>query len=183
MGLETEVKVRIDQEDLDSIRARLTELGASRRAPRQKEENWLFDFPDQDLRVAGCAVRLRIYGKETILTFKGKIQDDSRFKKREELESSVGDPDKIRSILEHLGMNVCVKYTKFREIYQFPVDKDHVDVCLDETPVGTFAEIEGPARQIETVAERLGWPPDSFVRRNYVEMYEEAGQLETESQP
>ncbi len=183
MATETEVKVRITRKDLVSIRARLTELGAFRRAPRQKEENWLFDFPDQDLRAAGCAVRLRVYGKEMFLTFKGKIQDDSHFKKREELESSVVDPAKIRSILEHLGMSICFKYTKFREIYQVPVDEDHIDVCLDETPVGTFAEIEGPTRQIEDLAARLGWTPDSFVRRNYVEMYEEAGQLETGSQP
>jgi inorganic triphosphatase YgiF len=83
MGLETEVKIRITREDLDSIRARLTELGASCLAPRQKEENWLFDFPDQNLRAAGCAVRLRVYGEETLLTFKGQDQNDPRFKKRE----------------------------------------------------------------------------------------------------
>ena len=180
MAIETEVKVRITQEDLDSIRARLMELGASCLAPRQKEENWLFDFPDQNLRTAGCALRLRVYGEETLLTFKGKIQNDPRFKKREELESSVGDPDQIKNILHHLGMSVRSKYSKFREIYQLPVNQAHVEVCLDETPVGTFAEIEGPASEIEDLAARLGWTLDSFIRRNYLEMYEEAGQL-TES--
>ncbi len=181
MAIETEVKIRITREDLDSIRARLKTLGASCRAPRQKEENWLFDFPDRDLLAAGCAVRLRVYGKETFLTFKGKVQDDPRFKKREELESNVDDPDKIRSILQHLGMIVCFKYSKFREIYQLSVDQAHVEVCLDETPVGTFAEIEGSALEIENVAAQLGWNPDSFIRRSYLEMYEEADQLTTDN--
>jgi adenylate cyclase class 2 len=181
MAIETEVKVRIAREDLDSIRARLTELGASCRAPRQKEENWLFDFCDHNLRAAGCAVRLRVYGKETSLTFKGKAQDDPRFKTRDELESSVDDPDKIKSILQQLGMSVCFTYSKFREIYQLPVNQGHVEVCLDETPVGTFAEIEGPEAEIEALAARLGWTPDSFICTNYVEMYEEAGQLTTDN--
>jgi adenylate cyclase class 2 len=182
MGLETEIKIRITREDLDSTRARLTELGGSCLAPRQKETNWLFDFPDQNLRATGCAVRLRLYGEETLLTFKGQDQNDPRFKKREELESKVGDPDKIKNILQHLGMSVCAKYSKFREIYQLSVNQAHVEVCLDETPVGTFAEIEGPASAIEDLAARLDWTPDSFIRRNYLEMYEEAGQLTADNE-
>ena len=177
MGLETEVKVRIRQEDLDSICARLTELGASCVEGRKIEENWLFDFPDQDLQTAGCALRLRVYGEKTFLTFKGKIQSDPRFKRREELESRVDNPDQIKRILQHLGMSVSCTYSKFREIYQLPVNQAQVEVSLDETPVGTFAEIEGPAAEIENLAVLLGWTPDSFIRRNYLEMYEEAGQL------
>jgi adenylate cyclase class 2 len=177
MSLEIEVKVRISPEDLESIRDQLTKLGASCVEPREKEENWLFDFPDHDLRTAGCALRLRIYGEKSFLTYKGKIQSDPRFKKREELESSVGNPDKIKSILQHLGMSVCGKYSKFREIYQLPVNAEQVEVCLDETPVGTFAEIEGPGAEIASLAALLGWTPDSFIRKNYLEMYEEAGIL------
>jgi adenylate cyclase class IV len=93
----------------------------------------------------------------------------------------VSDPDQIKNILQHLGMSVCAKYSRFREIYQLSVNQAHVEVYLDETPVGTFAEIEGPASEIEDLAARLGWTPDSFVRRNYLEIYEEAGQLTADS--
>lgn len=171
MALETEVKIRITQEDLDRVRARLTELGAHCLSPRRKEKNILFDFADRKLETCGCAVRLRTYGKKTTLTFKGEIQEDPCFKKREELETSVEDPQALVKVLEALGMHICFEYSKFREIYRLSVDQDQAEICLDETPVGTFVEIEGSENTIKALASQLGWAPDSFIRRNYVEMY------------
>ena len=171
MALETEVKIRISQADLGPIRARLAALEARCVSSRQKEENFLFDFPDGNLEAVGCAIRLRIYGEKALLTFKGKVQDDPRYKKREEVETSVGDPLTTKKILEALGMNVSFQYSKFREIYRLSVNQQQVEVCLDETPVGTFVEIEGRAPAIEELAAHFGWAPDSFIRKNYVEMY------------
>ena len=171
MALETEIKIRITQEKLDRVRARLTELGAHCLSPRKEEKNVLFDFADRNLETCGCAVRLRTYGDKTTLTFKGEIQEDPRFKKRQELETSVEDPEALIKVLEALGMYVCFEYSKIREIYTLSVDQDQAEICLDETPVGTFVEIEGPENTIEALASQLGWTPDSFIRRNYVEMY------------
>ena len=173
MALETEVKIRITQEDLDldRVRARLTELGAYCLSPRREEKNILFDFADRNLETCGCAVRLRTYGEKTTLTFKGEIQEDPRFKKRQELETSVEDPRAMIKVLEALGMHICFEYSKIREVYTLSVDQDQAEICLDETPVGTFVEIEGPENTIEALASQLGWTPDSFIRRNYVEMY------------
>lgn len=177
MGMETEVKIRITPEELDPIRSHLEKLGALCLAPSQKEENWLFDFSNGALRDAGCIIRVRVYGKEAFLTFKGPVQDNSHFKKREEIESNVGNPEEIKKILHRLGMNVCFKYSKYREIYQLPINQTYVTVCLDETPVGIFVEVEGTKLQIEEVTTRFGWSPDSFVCKSYIEMYKEADQL------
>jgi adenylate cyclase class 2 len=174
MALETEVKIRITQEDLEGVRARLTQLGANCLSPRGEEKNTLFDFPDRNLETTGCAVRLRTYGETTTLTFKGEIQEDPRFKKRQELETHVDDPEAMIKVLEGLGMHICFEYSKIREVYALSVDQEQAEICLDETPVGTFVEIEGPEDAIEALASQLGWTPDSFIRRNYVEMYLEA---------
>ncbi len=171
MALETEVKIRISQEDLDPIRARLKELGAHCLSPRREEKNILFDFDDRSLETCGCAVRLRTYGEKTTLTFKGEIQEDPRFKKRQELETGVENPQATIKDLKALGLHICFEYSKIREIYTLSVDQDQAEICLDETPVGTFVEIEGPENTIEALASQLGWTPDSFIRRNYVEMY------------
>jgi adenylate cyclase class 2 len=171
MALETEVKIRITQEELDPIRARLKELGARCLSPRTEEKNLLFDFTDRNLETCGCAVRLRTFGEEITLTFKGEVQEDPRFKKRQELETSVQDPQATIKVLEALGMHICFEYSKVREVYTLSVDQDQAEICLDETPVGTFVEIEGPESTIEALASQLGWTPDSFIRRNYVEMY------------
>ncbi len=174
MALETEVKISITLEDLDRVRARLAELGAHCLSPRSEEKNLLFDFTDRNLETCGCAVRLRTYGEKTTLTFKGEIQEDPRFKKRQELETSIKDPQAMIKVLEGLGMHICFEYSKIRELYTLSVDQDQAEICLDETPVGTFVEIEGSENAIETLASQLGWTPDSFIRRNYVEMYLEA---------
>ena len=174
MALETEVKISITLEDLDRVRARLTQLGAHCLSPRSEEKNLLFDFTDRNLETCGCAVRLRTYGEKTTLTFKGEIQEDPRFKKRQELETSVDDPQAIIKVLEALGMHICFEYSKIREVYTLSVDQDQAEICLDETPVGTFVEIEGSENTFEALASQLGWTPDLFIRRNYVEMYLEA---------
>ena len=171
MATETEVKIHISEEELDPIRTRLTESGARCLSPRKKEENRLFDFPDGDLVTCGCAVRLRIYGDAITLTFKGELKDDPRFKKREELESDIQDAEAMTKVLEGLGMNICFEYSKFREIFRLSLDQGQVHICLDETPVGIFAELEGSPADIESLAAKLGWTPDSFIKRDYVEMY------------
>ncbi|MEE8161051.1 MAG: class IV adenylate cyclase [Acidobacteriota bacterium] len=178
MALETEIKVRVSPEDLESIRSRLTDLGADQISPRQQESNLLFDFPDGKLRGSDCALRLRTYGEQVTLTFKAKTQSDPLFKRREELESLVGDAQQIQKILQGLGLDVCLEYSKFREIYRCPVDGKRVDVCLDETPVGTFVELEGSSEDIRKLADRLGWTPDQFIQETYVALLADSSRQE-----
>ena len=144
MSVETEFKVRVSEEDLRRVRAHLRQLHSQRLSEGQEEDNLLFDFPDHRLKEAGCALRLRTYGKEARLTFKGKVLKDPSLKKREELETSVQEPAATRAVLEALGLEVCFQYSKFREIHLLNLQGEKVAVCLDRTPVGTFVEIEGP---------------------------------------
>jgi adenylate cyclase class IV len=50
---------------------------------------------------------------------------------------------------------------------------ESTEVCIDETPVGTFVEIEGSAESIEAIASEMGWSKDQFINRNYVDLYKE----------
>ncbi len=169
--LETEIKIRIDKASLAEIRTRLSELGAQPLAKRAKEENLLFDFPDHRLEREGYALRLRAYGEESLLTFKGKARADSRVKEREEIETLVSDGSATRELLCALGLGVSFRYAKYREIHELSLSGKKVVFCLDETPVGTFVEIEGPEKAIDEAATIFGWGSDSFVRTNYVELY------------
>ena len=65
-------------------------------------------------------------------------------------------------------MDVCFEYSKLREIYRCPVDGKQVEVYLDETPVGTFVELEGSSEDIRTLADQLGWTPDQFIQETYM---------------
>ena len=173
MSLETEFKVRISREDLERIHARLQQLQSRCLSESRKESNLLFDFPDQRLKRSGCALRLRTYGEDAFLTFKGKVQDNSVLKKREEFEAGVREPGALQDVLEALGMRVCLEYSKMREIHRLQINGQSILVCLDQTPVGTFVEIEGPEREIQELAKEFGWQRDFFIRKSYLELYQE----------
>ena len=173
MAKETEVKIRISPNDLEAVRNQLTELGACLVSSRNRETNLLFDLPDQSLKQADCVLRLRTYGHKTTLTFKGIRQNDPLYKNRKELETRVADSQILHQILENLGMRICFEYEKFREIYRVELDGQPVEICLDETPVGVFVEIEGHSDAIQKTAKNLGWSTDQFLTNTYVELYKE----------
>ena len=50
-----------------------------------------------------------------------------------------------------------------------------VALALDETPIGFFAEVEGPEESIRTVVELMGWDPASFLQESYPKLYREHG--------
>ena len=73
-------------------------------------------------------------------------------KTREEHETVVSDGDVLTRVLESLGLHVWFRYQKFREEFA----AEDATIALDETPIGTFVEIEGGERAIEHMARALG---------------------------
>jgi hypothetical protein len=46
---------------------------------------------------------------------------------------------------------------------------------VDETPLGTFVEIEGPPETIHEAARILGRGPEDYVLESYPDLYRAAG--------
>jgi adenylate cyclase class 2 len=42
---------------------------------------------------------------------------------------------------------------------------------LDETPIGVFLELEGPAEWIDRVAEELGFDESDYILASYATLY------------
>ncbi|RPJ86505.1 MAG: CYTH domain-containing protein [Acidobacteria bacterium] len=169
MHIETEAKFEVKRDDLESVRRQLIELGASAFAGPHTEENELYDFPDARLARSGCALRLRAYGNQNLLTFKGPIQSDPLLKRREEIETDVQQAQAVKTILSRLGLAVSFGYRKTREILRIEQGEHTLQVCLDETPVGCFVEVEGDAAGIKQLAARFGWT--EFITKSYVDLY------------
>ncbi|HKW66181.1 MAG TPA: hypothetical protein VJP04_02760, partial [Terriglobales bacterium] len=68
-----------------------------------------------------------------------------------------------------LGYRQSFSYEKFRSEWS---DAEG-DVVVDRTPIGNFAEIEGPADWIDSTAERLGIEPKQYITKNYAELFAE----------
>jgi hypothetical protein len=50
-----------------------------------------------------------------------------------------------------------------------------VEIVVDETPIGTFLEIEGPVAAIHEAARALGRGPADYVGASYVALFAAAG--------
>ena len=158
--LEREVKIRFP--DPDRARAALAKIGAAPLRPRRLQDDTLFDTADGVLRAKRAVVRLRREPDRAFVTFKGPVQPGT-MKIREEQETEVGDAEVLRRVLRELGLHAWFRYQKFREEFQAP----GVVIALDETPVGTYLELEGSEEGILTVADALGCSPADFILNSY----------------
>jgi len=97
-----------------------------------------------------------------------------RHKVREEIEVEVAEPAPLAHILEALGMRGWFRYEKFRTTYRFPARARWASdllVELDETPIGTFVELEGPSEAIDRAAKLLGFGPKDYITKSYLALY------------
>ncbi len=167
---EIEVKLRFDSPE--HALAKLQALGAVESTPRLLEDNILFDRAHDPLHRARKALRLRRIGDRAMLTYKGPVEGDHRYKVRVEHETEVADSDAAERILLALGYEPHWRYQKYRT--EFVLERLHI--CLDETPLGCFVELEGSPDEIDRAAEKLGFSVDDYVTASYRKLLElEAG--------
>jgi len=158
--LEREVKLRFDNPD--DARAAILASGATPLRCRRLQEDVLLDTEDEILRRRRCVLRIRTEGGKSLLTFKGPVQPGT-MKIRDEYETVVADGEVLKHVLEELGLHVWFRYEKYREEYA----AEDVSVALDETPVGTFVEIEGGEQGIHTMTRALGRTDADFILDSY----------------
>ncbi len=162
--LEREIKLRFDT--VESARAAVLGAGATPLRCRRLQEDSLLDTDDESLRRRGSVLRVRVESGKSFVTFKGPIQP-ALLKIREELETLVADGETLLRMFEELGFHTWFRYQKYREEYAL----DDVIVAVDETPVGTFVEIEGGDRGIHGMAEALGRGPADYMLDSYRRIY------------
>lgn len=163
---EVEVKLEFDSPSL--ARAEIERLGANLVQARQIEDNVLFDREHSPLKPAGKMLRIRRSGSTALLTYKAPVEGQRPYKVRAEHETRVEDPEALTTILLGLGFSRSYRYQKYRTVFQ----DGSLDICLDETPLGCFVELEGPPEEIDRVATRLGFSPARYVRESYRELHE-----------
>jgi adenylate cyclase class 2 len=147
----------------DEAREAILAAGATPLRGRRLQEDCLLDTPDDRLHQRRCVLRVRLECGKSLLTFKGPVQQTSDMKLREELETIVGDGLLLLRVLEELGFRVWFRYQKYREEFAH----ECVTVALDETPVGTFVEIEGSEDGIHEMATALLRKPGDYVLDSY----------------
>jgi adenylate cyclase, class 2 len=200
MATEIEIKLAIrDGKGLQRALKRLGAKPANPKAPRMHEMNVIFDTPDGGLAKHGQLLRIRTeapaqakkgakskIAARNLLTFKSPPKElaiadvapggDRRHKVREEIETELTDTATMQRIFEGLGLRGWFRYEKFRTTYVLP--KRHgwakgLLIEVDETPIGTFVELEGQAMAIDRAARELGYATRDYVLKNYLVLYVE----------
>ena len=168
-SVEIEVKFRV--QDVAALTAQLNSLGFREQTPRTFEHNVLFDTPDHSLRASRSILRIRRYGERWVLTHKCLPQDHDpaeRHKHRQETETAVADGEALAIVFDRLGFQRTFVYEKWRTELA-----DGVGHCvIDETPIGLFAELEGPEAWIDRHSRALGLAPGDLLTLSYGRLFE-----------
>ena len=161
-----EVEIKFPVSNPKELTRKLKSLGFRLKTPRTHEMNTLYDFPAQPLRRRGEMLRIRKYGKNWTVTHKAKGKP-GRHKSRVETETAVSNGNQAEAIFKSLGLRPIFRYEKFRA--EWGDGSSHL--VLDETPIGTYAELEGPARWIDRTAKRLGVAVSDYITENYAGLF------------
>ena len=163
-----EIEIKFCVANLRALERKLKAEGFRLQTPRTHELNTLYDLPGQVLRKRKQLLRIRRYGSEWKITHKGggKV---GRHSSRQELETKVEDGKKMDAILRALGYSPSFRYEKFRAEWS----DGRGNVVLDHTPMGDFAEIEGPPRWIDQTAKKLGVSRNQYIMKNYATLFAE----------
>lgn len=191
---EIEVKLRVA--DATALRKKLKKLGLkpvpspiATKDGRVREWNTLYDTPQGGFARHGQLLRIRqesasagassAKDSRSVLTYKGPAEQSAnaqslRHKVREEIEAGVTDPKAMEHILMALGLRGWFHYEKFRTTFAFPSKTAWAKgllVELDETPVGNFLELEGPAEAIDRAAKELGYSHADYITKSYLALH------------
>jgi adenylate cyclase class 2 len=168
---EIELKFRVAS--LPDFERRLQELGLKLDTPRTFEANTLYDTPVRSLKAKGELLRLRRYGNKHLLTHKRHPDEEdlnSLYKIRIETESEVSDGAAVGEIFGRMGYVPVFRYEKYRSEYSDP-QRSGAHLVLDETPIGVFAELEGPTDWIDRTLGVLGVSHGDCLTESYGRLF------------
>jgi len=193
-----EIELKFPIRDLTSLHSRLPTLGFLLDTPRTFELNTLYDTPSRTLRETKQILRIRRYGDIWTLTHKRKpypaaptqFDSETRYKVRIETETHIDDGPALEAIFEQLGYTPVFRYEKFRtewsqiattiegplfagiaDAFHLPAPSPRCHLVIDETPIGDYAELEGPPAWIDETLAKLNVNPASCITESYGRLF------------
>ena len=191
-----EIELKFPIHDLARLESQLPALGFLLDTPRTFEQNTLYDTPARTLRESKQILRIRRYGSLWTVTHKCQScaspisTDPARYKVRIETETHLDDGPALGAIFETLGYAPVFRYEKFRTewsqitpsidgpLFTEPVHPVEVSgpnsrchLVIDETPLGDYAELEGPPAWIDDTLAKLGVDPSTCLTDSYGRLF------------
>ncbi len=158
---EVELKGLIDDE---AMRRALIEATGATLVYEGRLEDRRFDTPARALALRDFVVRLRTWrgpgGVRAALDWKGPTRYEDGYKVRDELTTSLGEPDALQAMLLSLGYLITREID--RHIAQY--DLGGAMIRFERYPrMDVLVEVEGTPDAIERAIAALGLPRDQFT--------------------
>jgi adenylate cyclase class 2 len=191
-----EIELKFPIHDLARLESQLPALGFLLDTPRTFESNTLYDTPARTLRESKQILRIRRYGSLWTVTHKCQssaspnITAPDRYKVRLETETQLEDGPTLGAIFETLGYAPVFRYEKFRTEWSqitpsidgplftnavHPIEisgpAPRCHLVIDETPIGDYAELEGPPAWIDDTLTKLGVDPATCLTDSYGRLF------------
>ena len=177
-----EIELKFPVSDPDALQNRLPQLGFQLVTTRTFEQNTLYDTPARDLRARREILRIRQYGHLCTVTHKRMPDkqdgDDTRYKVRIETETIVAEGTALAEIFHRMGYEPAFTYEKYRSEWACPLESGGMaHLVLDETPIGNYAELEGPTDWIDRTLALLNISPGTCMTDSYGKLFLDWKQL------
>jgi adenylate cyclase class 2 len=173
-AIETEIKFRVADPLL--LEQQLAAAGLHLVTPRSFETNTLYDTPDRRLRNKREILRIRNYAGQWLLTHK-RIPDsgigEDKHKHRVETETYLSDGQALAEVFLSIGLVPAFRYEKWRTEWEDSQIDPPAHCVIDETPLGNYAELEGPSDWIDRLTVLLGIAPDQQLTLSYGRLFEQ----------
>lgn len=163
-----EIEIKLPSAGVEESRGKLHTAGFRIAKERVFEENTLYDTAAADLRHSARLLRLRHTDNSYKLTYKG-APEPGKHKSREEIETDIADGQAFETILARLGYRQVFRYEKFRT--EFQQQGSEGIATLDETPIGTYLELEGDPEWIDHTARTLGYEEKDYITASYARLF------------
>jgi adenylate cyclase, class 2 len=175
----SEIELKFPVDDPAELQSRLPGLGFHLDTHRTLEQNTLYDTPARTLRDARQILRLRRYGDLWTLTHKRvpsalDASSTTRYKVRIETETQVEDGPALGEVFEQLGYTPAFRYEKFRTEWSSVVEAGEPTIghlVIDETPIGVYAELEGPTAWIDETLASLDVDASTCITESYGKLF------------
>lgn len=168
-----EIELKFPVDSLSDFERKLAMAGFVVETPRTFEQNTLYDTPGRELKAKGELLRVRQYGERWVVTHKRHPDDEdvaSPYKVRIETESEVADGPALAEMFTRLGYGPAFRYEKYRSEYTH-AEAPGAHLVVDETPIGNFAELEGPTEWIDRTLAQLGVDVGTCLTESYGKLF------------
>jgi adenylate cyclase class 2 len=182
MASPIEIEVKIAVASAARMRAILRSAKFSVVNPRVFEQNLVLDNARGSIKATGLLLRVRTTGRRggvqtALCTFKGPAKETpTHHKQRVEREFSASNADECLAVFAGIGFHPAFRYEKYRTVFARRARKGEKGkqglVTIDETPIGVFVELEGPALWIDRAAKELGFSRNDYITMSYARLWE-----------